>query len=85
MGVWKLNKNMKKVLIIIAIAIISSCCKNEVRSTYPVVEKFHTQDRDGINVYYQLLLKDGTEVDVNSSEYAKAKIGDLYYVRECQD
>lgn len=76
---------MKTKILIIAILIISSCCKNNVRKTYPVVEKLHTQNRDGNNIYYTLLLENGHEIDVESSQYAKAKIGDLYYVNECND
>lgn len=75
---------MKKILIL-AIIIISGCCENKVETPYKVVEKLHTQDRDGIFIHYTLLLENGTELDVTSKEYVKAKIGDSYYVTECND
>jgi len=74
---------MKKLILILFT--LSACCDNKVDVEYKVVEKFHLQDREGYFVRYKLLLENGEEISIESKDYAKAKVGDIWIVKECKE
>jgi hypothetical protein len=72
-----------KILTIVAIVLVSSCCQNKVIATSPIVEKITSQSQGGSTIYYNLLLEDGTEIRVSSWVYAHSKVGDNYPISDC--
>ncbi len=74
-----------KILTIIAIFIISSCCKNTVKESSKIYEKVTTQTKGGGYIYYNFILENGEQIQVNGSIYVSKKVGDLYWTYKCND
>lgn len=78
---------MRKLLLILITALITSCqytpC-TPYKVEHKVVEKFHTQDRDGRYVYYKLLFDNGEVEDVDPEVYARNNVGDVWVFSKCK-
>jgi len=66
------------------IVLLMGCCEERIKVDHKVVEKFHTQNRDGGSVYYKLLFDNGVTKEVNAAEYVRCNIGDEWTFTECK-
>jgi hypothetical protein len=74
-----------KVVLVLLVLISASCCKKFDKIEHRVIEKIHTQSREGTSIYYHLLFDSGKEISVEPNEYARAKVGDVWLFNQCND
>jgi hypothetical protein len=72
---------IKRLFITVAIA-IASCC-DPVKNEYKIVEKLIVQDKSRLGLEYYIILENGIDYNVTGTQYVKAKVGDVWLVKEC--
>lgn len=72
---------IKRLFITLAIA-IAACC-DPVKNEYKIVEKLIVQDKSRLGLEYYIILENGIDYNVTGTQYVKAKIGDVWLVKEC--
>jgi hypothetical protein len=75
---------MKTLSLLIFTLLSASCCKKIDQVDHKVIEKIHTQNRGGTNIYYHLLFDNGKELSVEANVYVRAKEGDVWVFNECK-
>lgn len=73
----------QKIIIAILVLILGSCCE-PVKIESKVVDKMSAYSQSTHGWEYCLLFENGEEVNVESYQYAKAKIGDVWTFNKCK-